>query len=311
MQSKKILIFGAGGYLGSTLCNLLLNEGYKVRAVDNFHKGTCDTLIPFIPNDNFEFMFGDVTNPEDVKRGLDGADAVVNMAAIVGFPACSRNPALSELVNIGGAENIMKYKPVEMPLIFTSTGSVYGALGELCTELSPANPPTIYGKTKLEAENIFLAGENTIVHRYATAFGVGFNSTRVNLLVNTLVYEAIINKVITVFEGSFKRTFVHCRDICSAISFTLKNGHNFKHRIYNVGHNNLNWTKEELATYIGIKTGCLVQFAETGKDFDVRNYAVSYERIESEGWSAQINMETGIDELIKVTPMLTQWNRYN
>lgn len=308
---KKIVIFGGAGYLGSTLTNLLLKESYQVRVVDNFHKGTCDTLIPFIPNDNFEFMFGDVTNPEDVKRGLDGAAAVVNMASIVGFPACSRNPALSELVNIGGAENIMKYKPAEMPLIFTSTGSVYGALGELCTELSPANPPTIYGKTKLEAEKIFLAGENTIVHRYATAFGVGFNSTRVNLLVNTLVYEAMINKIITVFEADFKRTFIHCRDICSAINFTLKNWYNFKHRVYNVGNGNLNISKRWLANFIGEKTGCLVQFAETGKDFDVRNYEVDYSRIENEGWKAQIGMEQGIKEIIKITPMLTQWNRYN
>lgn len=308
---KRVVLFGGAGYLGSTLTNLLLKKPYNVRVVDNFHKGTCDTLIPFIPNNNFEFMFGDVTNPEDVKRALDGADAVVNMAAIVGFPACSRNPSLAKLVNVGGAETIMKHKPAETPLIFTSTGSVYGALGELCTELSPANPPTIYGQTKLEAEEIFLSGENTIVHRYATAFGVGFNSTRVNLLVNTLVYDAVINKIITVFEGDFKRTFIHCRDICSAIDFTLKNFNRFQHRVYNVGHSALNVTKKELAINIGEQTGCLVQFAETGKDFDVRNYAVDYSRIENEGWRATVGLEEGIKELIKVTPMLTQWNRYN
>lgn len=308
---KTIVIMGGAGYLGSTLTGLLLKRPYHVRVMDNFHKGTCDTLIPFIPNDNFEFMFGDVTNPEDVKRALDGVDAVVNMAAIVGFPACSRNPSLSKLVNVDGAETIMKYKPDETPLIFTSTGSVYGALGELCTELSPANPPTIYGQTKLEAEEIFLSGKNTIVHRYATAFGCGFNSTRVNLLVNTLVYEAVINKVITVFEGDFKRTFVHCRDICSAIDYTIKNFKMFDHRVYNVGNKALNLTKKELALYIGEKTGCLVQFAETGKDFDVRNYEVDYSRIEAEGWRAHVSMEEGIKELIKVTPMLTQWNRYN
>lgn len=310
MENNSVVIFGSAGYIGSTLCNLLLKQGYRVRAVDNFHKGTCDTLIPFVPDRNFEFMFGDVTNPEDVKRSLDGVDYAVNLAAIVGFPACARNPDLARRVNVGGAETVMRFKPPEIPLVFSSTGSVYGALGETCTELSPTDPPSHYGRTKLNAENVYLSGENTIIHRYATACGVG-RTTRVNLLVNTLVYEAMVNKVITVFEADFKRTFVNVRDICSAIAHTIKHFDQFSHRIYNVGHKDLNWSKRELANYIGEKTGCLVQFAEIGKDCDRRNYAVQYDRIYAEGWRPRVGMEQTIEELIKLTPMLTLWNRYN
>lgn len=308
---KKVLVTGAGGYLGTTLINLLLQKNFQVRAIDNFHKGTCDALIPFVQNPNFEFGFADITNSEDVKKSLDDMDAVVHMAAIVGFPACSRNPELAKMVNIDGTENIVNWKHPEIPLILTSTGSVYGALGELCKEDSPTNPPSLYGQTKLEAEKMVLESENGLVHRYATAFGVGFNSTRVNLLVNTLVYEAMINRVITVFEADFKRTFVHCRDIASAILFSLENFSQLKHRVYNVGNSDLNWTKRQLAKYIRSKIDCLVTYAETGKDMDVRNYAVSYDRIEAEGWRPTVSMEQGIDELIKVTPMLTLWNRYN
>jgi nucleoside-diphosphate-sugar epimerase len=307
---SKVLVFGAG-YIGSTLIDQLLNKGYQVRAVDNFYKGTCDQLIPFVPNPKFEFMFGDVTNPEDVKKVLDGVDYVVLLSAIVGFPACARNPDLAYRVNVKGAEIVMDHKPKKVPLIFSSTGSVYGALGEVCTENSPTNPPSWYGKTKLAAEQIYLSGENTIIHRYATAMGCGFNSTRVNLLVNTLVYEAITNKIITVFEADFKRTFIHVRDICSAIEFSLRNAPRMYGNVYNIGDDRLNFSKRELANLIQKKTGCLVNFAEVGKDFDVRNYAVSYSKINNLGWEASVGLEATIDELIKLTPMLTLWNRYN
>ncbi len=310
-MNKTVLVLGCG-YIGSTLINLLLQKGYSVLGVDNNHKGSLDHLIPFVSNPNFTFEFGDITNEEDVSRVVKGVDAIVLMSAIVGFPACMRNPALSYAVNIDGTENVLEYKAEDTPLIFTSTGSVYGSLGGNCDEFSECDPPSIYGKHKLEAEKSVLCCTNHgIIHRYSTAFGVGYSSTRTNLLTNTLVYEAIVNKNLTIFEAHYKRSFVHVKDICSAILFTIENFDRLKHRLYNISNPSLNLSKRELALKIQEKTGCYLTFVDNIKDIDKRNSFVNADRILAEGWKPSISLDQGLDELVKVVPLLTGWNRYN
>lgn len=310
----KIAVLGAGGYIGSTLCDLLIKENHYVKAVDNFFKGSCDTLIPFISNPRFEFYFGDVTDEVRMRELLEDVDVIVNCAALVGFPICDKYKELAYLTNINGMKKVLASRRNKCPLIFTSTGSVYGEVTNgLCTESTPTNPLSWYGKTKLMAEKLALNEENTIVHRYATAFGVGFATTRVNLLINDLVYQAINNGSLTIFQADFKRTFVHVKDICEAIYHTILNFYDMykKHRVYNVGHKDLNFTKREIAEKIKEKTGCYITYAETGIDKDARNYAVDYEKIYNSGWQAKIELEEGLNELVKITRLLTPWTRYN
>ncbi len=324
LKNKKVVIYGAAGYIGSTLTELLLRyeketDGFEfdVLAVDNNHKQNLDPLLPFTAYSNFRFALGDVTNPEDVKRTIDGADYVVAAAAIVGAPACDRAKALAQSVNVGGAHVIMNHKAPETKLIYTNTGSCYGALGERCTEDSPTGPPSWYGKTKLHAEEVYLSGPNTIAHRYSTAFGVGFSSTRVNLLVNTLCYQAVVDRALTIFEADFKRSFIHVYDIATAIVHTMFNFDDLDHRIYNVGNPTLNMTKRELAHKIADRvfelneTPVYLTFADNGKDPDVRNYEVSSDRFVATGWEPQYDMDGGLDEIIRSIPLMTHWNRYN
>ena len=146
---KRILIFGAAGYLASSLIDQLLEKQYKILAVDNNFKNTTDTLISYITNPLFEFQLGDITDPDDVKKAYEfNPDFIVLAAAIVGAPACKKHKYLASSVNIGGTENVIKYKPIDAKLIYCNTGSIYQGGQGICTETSIINPQSHYAKTK-------------------------------------------------------------------------------------------------------------------------------------------------------------------
>ena len=134
---------------------------------------------------------------------------------------------------------------------------------------------------------------------------------RVNLLVNDFVYQAITNGILTIFQADFRRTFIHVRDMAKAFTMGFENMGSWKHKVYNCGANHLNWTKRELAEYVKEQTGCFVHYEEIGTDADQRDYEVSYNKLESEGFSCDVDMKTGIQELIKVTPILQIRHQYS
>jgi nucleoside-diphosphate-sugar epimerase len=211
---SKVLITGGAGYVGSVLCGILLDKGHTVRVMDNLHKGNADSLVPYCLNPNFSFFRGDVTHKDELKRAMGDVEYIVHLAAIVGFPDCARAPGLAKVVNIDGTENVLRCKQKGVKLLFASTGSVYGKVEGICTENSPLNAVSLYGLTKIQAENMVLAEEDTVAFRFATGFGVS-PSMRVNLLVNDLVYQAVKMKSLTIFQADFRRTFIHVRDMAN------------------------------------------------------------------------------------------------
>ncbi len=306
----KILVTGGGGYVGNILCRNLLNLGHQVRCVDNFHKGNCDALFSLITNPNFEFMYGDITNIEDIKKMVDGTDGIIHLAAIVGFPACAKQPALSVAVNISGTENLLRFRNRNTPFVFASTGSVYGKVEGVCNEDSPLNAVSLYGENKRAAEEMVRGEPNTVSYRFATGFGVS-PCMRVNLLVNDFVYQAMTNKCLNIFQADFRRTFVHVSDMARAFIFGVENLDNMSHNVYNVGDKKLNWTKRELAEYVCEKTGSIAHYGETGIDADQRDYEVDYGRINREGFFCEKTMEDGIDEIIKIVPLINIRHQYS
>lgn len=304
----KVLVTGGGGYVGNVVCRDLLRRGYQVRCVDNFHKGHCDPIIELVPRNGFEFQYGDVSNPEHVERMWQGCDACIHLAAIVGFPQCDAQPSLAYSTNVEGTNNLL-IKKYGRPFIFASTGSVYGKVEGICTEESPLNTLTNYGETKRDAEKMVSQQDNTVSFRFATGFGVSPNM-RVNLLVNDLVYQAVMNNCINIFQADFRRTFIHVRDMSRAVIFGMENIGRLSHNVYNCGDDNLNWTKRQLAEYIKEKTGAFVSYNDSGKDLDQRDYEVDYSRLNEEGFSCLITMKEGIDELIKVAPILNIKHQY-
>lgn len=301
---KTVLITGGAGYVGSVLTGMLLEEGYRVKVLDILRFGG-NSLLNYIGKPNYEFIKGDVRKKEDVRRALRGAEAIIHLAAIVGFPACRKEPELSRDINVNGTANLVSAAAGKIPIIFASTGSNYGKMLEkICTETTPLNPLTDYGRQKTEAEEIIKKNKKFVIFRFATAFGVS-PRLRLDLLPNDFTYRAVRDHNLVVYEKHFMRTFIHVRDMARAFIFALENYPKMKGEIYNVGSNSMNYSKEEICRLIRKKVDFYLHFADIGHDADQRDYIVSYDKLEKLGFKTAISMEEGIAELIKVAEIIT------
>ncbi len=292
----KILIIGGAGYVGTSLIPQLLDKGYNVRVFDNLIYGG-DQLMPFFKNKKFEFQRGDIRNLSDIKNAVKGQDAIILLAAIVGYPACRKDSKLAEEVNIGGTKNIISATSKNQLILFASTGSNYGAVEDVCTEESALNPLSLYGQTKTIAEKLLMDRRKVIIHRFATGFGVS-PRLRLDLLINDFAYKAFTEGYLVVYEKHFKRTFIHVRDMGRAFLFGLKNASEMQNNVFNVGSETMNCSKEDICEMLKKKMNLYVHYAEVRKDADKRNYEVSYKKINSLGYETTITVEEGIDELI-------------
>ncbi len=294
----KILVTGGAGYIGSSLVPQLLFKGHSVRVLDSLVFNQT-SLLPYFINENFEFIKGDIRNLETVKKAVEGMDIIIHLAAIVGAPACKKDPQLAQEVNHFGTANINDARDISQKLFYASTGSVYGKVEELCTESLPTKPLSTYGETKLRAEQEVMGKGNAIAYRFATAFGLS-PRLRLDLMPNDFVFNAIKNRYLVVYDKNFKRTFIHVRDIVNAYLFGIEHFDAMKNEVYNIGSEKMNKTKEEVAMMIKEKINFEALFVDKGiPDPDQRDYEVSYEKIRSKGFETQISFEKGIDELIK------------
>ena len=293
----KILVTGGAGYVGTSLIPQLLDEGYEVRVLDNLMYGG-DQLLPFFRNQNFQFQKGDIRNLEDVRAATKGVDAIIHLAAIVGYPGCRKDPILAEEVNVGGAKNVISASSRGQLIICASTGSNYGSVEEVCTEETPLNPLSLYGQTKTLAERMLLEERSTVAYRFATAFGVS-PRLRLDLLINDFTYKAVTEGYLVVYEKHFMRTFIHVYDMGRAFLFGLKNSDSMTGQIYNVGSEEMNYSKEDVCNLVKKHTNVYVHYADVGEDVDKRNYLVSYEKIGALGYRTTLTVDQGIEELIR------------
>ena len=306
----KILVTGGAGYVGTVLISLLLEKGYHVRVLDNLMYGG-QGLLPHFRNPKFEFIKGDIREESTVREAMRGIDIIIHLAAIVGFPACRKFPQLAKGVNIGGTKNMAKHWQKGQLVIFASTGSNYGALvNEICTEETSLNPLSLYGKTKVAAERYLLENCDTIAFRFATGFGVS-SRLRLDLLINDFVYQAVKVRHLVVYEKLFMRSFIHVHDMARAFLFGIENTDRMRNNVYNVGFENMNYSKEDICMMIKERVDFYLHFAEFGKDADQRNYVVSYNKIHSLGYDTAISAQKGIDELIKVMQAIEIINPYS
>ena len=297
---NNILVTGGAGYIGSTLVPALLKRGYVVTVLDSliFNQSA---LLDCCADPNFEFIQADICDHDLVNGILSEFDIVIPLAAIVGAPACRRNPSLTRLVNYDSQMNIVKNVSVEQKVLFPTTNSGYG-VGEkdaYCTEETPLQPISEYGRTKVEIEKVFLDRGNAVTFRLATVFGMS-PRMRMDLLVNDFVYRAVKDKAIVLFEEHFRRNYVHVRDVVKAFLFGIENYEKMKGEPYNVGLSSANLTKLQLAEKIKEYVPKLnIHFANIGEDPDKRDYIVSNDKIESLGWKPDHSLDDGIKELIK------------
>ena len=307
--TMRILVTGGAGYVGSSLVPLLLEQGHRVRVYDALKFGG-HGLLPCCQNRFFELQKGDVCDPDGVKKALDGVDAIVHLAAIVGYPACKKEPQAAQATNVEGTRTLLALRKPDQKFIYASTGSIYGSIPDyICNEETPRAPITLYGETKAAAEQMVLDAGNSVAYRYATAFGVS-NRMRLDLMPNDFTYQAVKNRSLIVYEGGFKRTFVHVRDMARSILFALERWDAIKDDVYNVGHESMNFTKEDVARQILKHVDYYLHFAEVGTDADQRNYEVSYEKIRKKGFETTIDLDRGIAELARAAQLIEFQNPF-
>jgi nucleoside-diphosphate-sugar epimerase len=308
---KSVFITGGAGYIGTSLIPLLLSNNYKVTVYDSLLFNNGDKLIPYITNPNFNFIEGDIRDKEKLKNSLKNYDVVIHLAALVGFPICREKGELESYdVNVKGTLNVLESMSENQFLLFGSTGSNYGEVDGICTEDTKLNPLSIYGKTKTQAETLVLSRNNSTAFRFATAFGVS-PRLRLDLLVNDLTYKSMREGYAVIYESHFMRTFIHVRDICRVFLFSIENIDKMKNNVYNVGSDNMNFSKKEICEIIKKELpNTYFNYADVGEDADKRNYIVSYEKITSLGFKTEIDIVTGIKEIIKAIPLIKLYNPY-
>ena len=293
-----ILITGGAGYIGSVLTGELLLRGHQVTVLDNFlYRQT--SLLDCCANANFQVVRGDCRDDRVLGNWVKDADCIIPLAALVGAPLCSQDTTGAWSINYEAIRCLCKLASPSQYIIFPVTNSGYGIgePGKFCTEETPLRPISLYGETKVRAEEVVLERENSITLRLATVFGAS-PRMRVDLLVNHFVYRAVYDQAVVVFEGHFKRNYIHVRDVTKAFLHAMDQFPVMKGRPYNVGLDEANLSKVELCQAIKRVIPRFVFFeAPIGEDPDKRDYIVSNARIMATGYLPDWTISAGIREL--------------
>lgn len=306
----RVLVTGAAGYVGSILCPHLLNNAIEVVGLDNLTFGG-DGLLPLFRDPYFNFFKADVRDRDAVHTAAKDCNAIIHLAAIVGYPACANLPHTADAVNITGTSVVSQVaREYDIPVIFASTQSVYGSVKDgFCDERSPTKPLSLYADTKLQGENELLAFNDAVILRFPTAFGLS-PRMRLDLLVNDFTYKAITDSYIVVYQPDFMRAFIHVWDIANAYLFTLDHLHDMTGEVFNVGSDSLNFSKRTLCEAIAEQTSCYLHYMDFDQDKDKRDYTISFAKIAELGYSTTIDLEKGIWELVRGLSVLDTKGRY-
>ncbi len=296
----RILVTGGAGYLGSTLVPALLEAGHAVTVLDNFMFRQAP-LAHVCAHPDFDVVRGDCRDAAVLKPLVAKADIAIPLAALVGAPLCNNDQTGAVSINRDAVRTLLgllaKDQRVLMPV--TNSGYGVGEPGKECTEESPLRPLSLYGRTKVEAEELVLGRDNGMSFRLATVFGMS-PRMRIDLLVNDFVHRAVTDRAVVLFEPHFKRNYIHVRDVARAFLHGIANFAAMKNRPYNVGLSDANLSKMELCQRIQAQVpGFVFLEAPIGEDPDKRDYVVSNARIEATGFRPAYSLDVGIAELVK------------
>lgn len=302
----KIFVTGGSGYIGSILVPELLDAGYQVTVLDDFRHGM-NTLALSCLNPNFDVVRGDCRDERLVRPLAAKADYVIPLAAIVGAPLCERDPISANTINYDAVKMLLGFLRPDQRVIFPVTNSGYGVgeKGKFCDENTPLRPISIYGRTKVQAESEVMQRGNGVSFRLATVFGFA-PRMRIDLLVNDFTYRAVRDRAVVIFEGHFKRNYIHIRDVAYGFMHAIDNFDRMKNEVYNMGLSEANLSKIELAQRIQRHLPKFTYLeAAVGDDPDKRDYIVSNAKLEAMGWTPKVSLDQGIEELIKGYRMIT------
>jgi nucleoside-diphosphate-sugar epimerase len=300
-----ILITGGAGYIGSELVNFLLKSGHSVVVADTLEYEPT-SLLRYCSNENFKFVKLDIRRTDLLKDLMSKSDVIIPLACLVGFPVCEERPNEAVEINYKVNKWIADNKSTNQIVIYPCTNSGYGSSENgVCTEESPLNPISIYGKTKVDAEKAYQDTEGCCTLRLATVFGPS-TRPRTDLLVNNFVLKAIKDRVLVLYECEFMRNYVHIWDICRVYNFILDNWDKCLNETFNIGNDNINMNKLQLAEKISEHIPLEIIKAEFTQDPDKRDYEVSSQKIYNLGFECKYNLDDGIRQLIKMYKILDQ-----
>ncbi len=308
---SKILVTGGAGYIGSVLVPMLLDEGHDVTVVDNFFYNQ-PTLLDQCINPDFHIIRGDVRNRKLMAELMRDKEYIIPLAAMVGYPLCDKDEVAAQTTNFDAVRMITELRSPDQKIIYPCTNSGYG-IGQgnqFCTEETPMKPISLYGITKSNAEKVVLEAGNSLTLRFATVFGAS-PRMRLDLLVNDFVYRAVFDRTTVIFQGQFKRNYIHVRDAAGVFLFAISHFDEMEGRPYNCGLSSANLSKIELCEKIKEHIPEFVYLeAPVGEDPDKRDYIVSNERLEGCGWRPRYTLDDGIEELKKVYTIIKR-NQYS
>ncbi len=305
----KILVTGGAGYLGSTLVPSLLCAGHSVRVLDNLNYGGTPLLVAW-SEPAFDFRLADIRDRSAIASALSGIEAVIHLAAVVGDPACARDPIAARTVNLEASLSLIEQSRLAgvQRFIFASTCSNYGKMKDpsrFVDEDSDLCPVSLYAETKVAVEKFLLAAGDGHAWfptplRFATLFGAS-PRMRFDLTVNEFTMEMLTKKRLVVYGEQFWRPYVHVRDAARAIKLVLEcDSGKVAGQVFNVGATGENFQKKQLVELIRpYAPDATVEFVH--KTEDPRDYRVSFSRIsERLGFSITRTVKEGIEEVAKL-----------
>ncbi len=312
MTDHHVLITGGAGYIGSLLTSELLRANYRVTVLDSLLFGG-EAIVPFLNHPNFHFIKADVTEPrairDAVKRDWQTPNAVVHLAAIVGFPACQAvGKQVSWKYNFDSTKIVFEQAAdlgVER-FVFASTYSNYGLSedGKPVTEESPLNPQSLYAETKIASEEYLFSQKDAacapLVFRFATLYGLS-PRTRFDLIVNQFVLEAFTKRELVIYQRGYSRSFVHIRDVVRGVIMGLEAEQSkIRGQVFNLGTENGNYTKNEIVNLVLKRMPeVVVQYKDMSFGGDMRDITVSFEKIKRVlGFDTLFDVDDGIREVL-------------
>jgi len=270
----KIMITGALGYVGTELLVHFRDSKIEIVAVDNDNEAMKNRLGSFLNYPNFKFYNVDIGNKKQVDT-LPKVDLIVHLACVVGYISCAKTPELAHSTNVIGMENISN---LGTPVLYLSSGSIYGEIGEMCNEETEVNPKSLYAEHKVLGEQLVSKVPNVIL-RPATLFGCSYK-IRDNLLVHTLIQEAVKTNKIDVYQPDARRSFYSVSKFANLLKYICLNFNKFEGQIVNVGCETGNLTKMDLCNIIAKHIDVGINIIP-GQDLDSRDYNIDYSKLKS------------------------------